>query len=141
MQTLISFFYLNRQLTTSSLWILGSDDLDLVGVYLIDKVFEGTDYSYTTDSVFNEDWFKKLYIDGIAAGIPYTPSGNGESFASTLSQELPDPRDTPCNGLFWASSVIATDNLARGRDKGGRDEQARQIMPSVDFFQIPASVV
>ena len=63
--------------------------------YLIDKIFAGTDYSYTTDSVFNEDWFKKLYVDGIGAGVPYVPSGNGESFASTLVQQLPDPRDTP----------------------------------------------
>jgi len=63
--------------------------------YLIDKVFAQTDYRYTSDSVFNEDWFQQLYIDGIATGFPFTPSGNGESSATTLTQLIPDPRDVP----------------------------------------------
>lgn len=32
--------------------------------YLIDKMFELTGYTYTADSVFNEAWFKQLYVDG-----------------------------------------------------------------------------
>jgi len=63
--------------------------------YLIDKIFASTEYSYTSDSIFNEEWFKDLYIDGIATGFPFTPSGNGESNATTQAQFLPDPRNTP----------------------------------------------
>ena len=63
--------------------------------YLIDKIFASTDYNYTNDSVFNEDWFKDLYIDGIGTGLPYTPSGDGLSFASTLAQAIPDPDSVP----------------------------------------------
>jgi hypothetical protein len=65
--------------------------------YLIDKIFASTDYSYTSNSVFNEDWFQDLYIDGIATGFPFTPSGNGLSFASTLAQPLPDSVTLPPN--------------------------------------------
>lgn len=32
--------------------------------YLIDRIFDSTSYSYTADSIFNEEWFKNLYIDG-----------------------------------------------------------------------------
>ena len=49
--------------------------------YLVDKLFAETSYEYTPDSVFNEDWFKTLYIDGIASGFPFVPSGNGLFFA------------------------------------------------------------
>ena len=63
--------------------------------YLIDKIFAQTDYRYTSDSTFNEEWFQQLYIDGIATGFPFTPSGNGESSATTLAQEIPDPTDVP----------------------------------------------
>lgn len=45
--------------------------------YLIDKIFEATNYSYTDDSEFNQEWFKDLYIDGIATGFPFTPAGDG----------------------------------------------------------------
>lgn len=55
--------------------------------YLIDKIFAQTSYKYTLDSVFNEDWFKDLYIDGIATGFPFTPNGDGLSNASTLAQQ------------------------------------------------------
>ena len=51
--------------------------------YLVDKIFQQTDYRYTPDSVFNDAWFKKLYIDGIATGFPYTPNGNALFFAET----------------------------------------------------------
>lgn len=59
--------------------------------YLIDRMFANTTYNYTNDSVFNEEWFKSLYIDGIANGLPFTPSGDGLAYASTLSQPIPDP--------------------------------------------------
>ena len=55
--------------------------------YLVDKIFQQTDYRYTTDSVFNDAWFKKLYIDGIATGFPYTPNSDGLSDATTLAQQ------------------------------------------------------
>lgn len=50
--------------------------------YLIDKMFELTGYKYTADSVFNEEWFKQLYVDGnleAAATIDkYLQDGNVE---------------------------------------------------------------
>ena len=63
--------------------------------YLVDKIFASTEYTYTPDSVFNDAWFQDLYIDGIATGFPFTPSGNGESNATKQVQFLPDPRDIP----------------------------------------------
>lgn len=65
--------------------------------YLIDKIFDSTDYSYTSGSVFNEDWFKDLYVDGIGSGFPFVPSGDGLSTATTLSQTLPNAITTPSN--------------------------------------------
>ena len=52
--------------------------------YLIDKIFELTTYDYTTDSIFNEEWFQKLYVDGVAVGLPYVPNSDGLSTATTL---------------------------------------------------------
>ena len=63
--------------------------------YLVDKIFDQTDYTYTDDSVFNDDWFQKLYIDGIATGFPFTPSGDGYSYATTLVQQIPSPQSVP----------------------------------------------
>ena len=62
--------------------------------YLVDKIFASTEYTYTPDSVFNETWFQDLYVDGIATGFPFTPSGNGESNATTTTQVIPDPSIT-----------------------------------------------
>jgi len=62
--------------------------------YLIDRMFAGTNYSYTLDSEFNEEWFKDLYIDGIATGFPYTPSGDGLFNAIRLYQN-PSVNFTP----------------------------------------------
>ena len=58
--------------------------------YLIDKIFEMTDYEYTDDSVFNEAFFKDLYVDGIATGFPFTPNGDGLSNATKLAESDPD---------------------------------------------------
>ena len=33
--------------------------------YLIDKMFQETNYTYSPDSVFNNDWFQYLYTDGL----------------------------------------------------------------------------
>lgn len=71
--------------------------------YLIDKIFESTEYTYTNDSVFNEDWFKDLYVDGIGTGLPFTPSGDGNFYASTQSQVIPDPADP---GITYPRPVI-----------------------------------
>ncbi len=62
--------------------------------YLIDRIFAGTNYSYTPDSEFNEEWFKDLYIDGIATGFPFTPSGDG-LFSATRLYQLPSVNFTP----------------------------------------------
>jgi hypothetical protein len=62
--------------------------------YLVDKIFESTDYSYTVDSEFNEEWFKDLYVDGIATGFPFTPSGDG-LFNATKGVEYDIPNFTP----------------------------------------------
>lgn len=56
--------------------------------YLIDKIFSATDYNYTDDSEFNEEWFKDLYIDGIATGFPFTPAGDGLFNATTGTQNF-----------------------------------------------------
>tara|TARA_R110000772_G_scaffold220488_4_gene330979 strand:+ start:4318 stop:6696 length:2379 start_codon:yes stop_codon:yes gene_type:complete len=46
--------------------------------YLIDKIFAQTDYTYSSDSVFNDTWFQDLYIDGIGAiALPFTPNSDG----------------------------------------------------------------
>jgi len=45
--------------------------------YLIDKIFERTNYTYSADSIINDPLFaEKLYVDGIGEGIPYTPTSN-----------------------------------------------------------------
>lgn len=62
--------------------------------YLVDKIFEATNYSYTDDSEFNQDWFKDLYIDGIATGFPFTPSGDGQ-FNASKGVEYDVPSFTP----------------------------------------------
>lgn len=49
--------------------------------YLIDKIFANTSYSYTANSVINEEWFQQLYVDGIGVGLPYTPNSDGLSDA------------------------------------------------------------
>jgi len=47
--------------------------------YLIDKIFERTDYSYTSTSIINDPLFADyLYMDGIGTGIPYTPNSDGQ---------------------------------------------------------------
>ena len=51
--------------------------------YLIDKIFELTDYTYSADSVFNEDWFKELYTDGIS-----TPSSTFDTTGANFEAEL-----------------------------------------------------
>ena len=51
--------------------------------YLIDKIFAKTDYEYSLDSEFNQDWFKQLYIDGIGTGLlPFVPNSDGLSNAN-----------------------------------------------------------
>ena len=59
--------------------------------YLIDKIFEKTDYEYSLDSEFNQDWFKELYVDGIGNGLlPFIPNSDGLSNAS-LSRTIQWP--------------------------------------------------
>jgi len=65
--------------------------------YLVDKIFEQTDFTYSDNSVFNEDWFRYLYIDGIADVQTVTPSTNGDSIAkvgSTYSISSSGPFET-----------------------------------------------
>ena len=40
--------------------------------FIIDQIFARTGYSYTASSVFNDNWFKYLYTDGLGDGLPYT---------------------------------------------------------------------
>lgn len=44
--------------------------------YLIDKIFARTDYTYSSDSVFWEDWFQYLYTDGIPEANVNIPAVN-----------------------------------------------------------------
>ena len=39
--------------------------------YLVDKIFALTNYTYSTNSIFNEDWFQYLYTDAINATSPF----------------------------------------------------------------------
>ena len=54
--------------------------------YLIDKIFAETDYSYSADSVFNEDWFKELYTDGLPSASPFI-----EQYNSDIEYNIPFP--------------------------------------------------
>lgn len=58
--------------------------------YLIDKIFELTDYTYSSTSVFNDPLFADyLYIDGIGTGVPYTPNSDAR-FNVQLYNYRPD---------------------------------------------------
>ena len=46
--------------------------------YILDKIFEETDYSYSADSVFNEEWFKYLYTDGLPDASPFITQYNSD---------------------------------------------------------------
>ena len=45
---------------------------------IIDAIFAQTDYTYSSDSIFTEDWFKDLYTDGLPEGLPETPQTNAD---------------------------------------------------------------
>ena len=46
--------------------------------HIIDAIFAKTSYTYSADSVFNDDWFKQLYTDGLPDGLPETPMVSGD---------------------------------------------------------------
>ena len=55
--------------------------------YLIDKIFAQTDFTYSANSVFNDDWFKYLYIDGIGDVQTVTPTNNSDGLAYSGSPQ------------------------------------------------------
>ena len=65
-------------------------------VKIIDAIFERTDYTYSSDSIFTEDWFKELYTDGIPEGLPETPMTNADftvrPFGNLQVQSLTEQR-------------------------------------------------
>jgi len=46
--------------------------------HIIDAIFAETDYSYTADSVFNQDWFRYLYTDGLPTALAEIPEINSD---------------------------------------------------------------
>lgn len=53
--------------------------------YLIDKIFAETGFTYSDDSVFNQEWFKFLYTEGIATASSTTPTSDSDALANVLS--------------------------------------------------------
>lgn len=72
--------------------------------YLIDKIFERTSYDYTADSLFNQSFFKFLYIDGISTGLPFTPNSNAQMLVR-LENLQPVPQ-----GLPLPFDIVETNN-------------------------------
>ena len=72
--------------------------------YLIDKIFAKTNYTFSNDSIFNEDWFQYLYTDGIAeAGAQQT------STALTSEAAISEPYEisTGSEEIIEFDSVIS----------------------------------
>ena len=81
--------------------------------YLIDKIFAETGYTYSDDSVFNEEWFKFLYTDGIATPSSTTPSyisdvrieTDAYPIGSSVDERLPFNRVITNNGNSWNETL------------------------------------
>ncbi len=71
--------------------------------YLIDKIFELTQYDYTADSLPNQEFFKNLYVDGLSTGLSFTPSSN-----ALMSVALENLQPVPAGPLPF--NIIETNN-------------------------------
>ena len=47
--------------------------------YILDAIFAETDYTYSDDSVFNQDWFRYLYTDGLPMPSPEIDEVNSDT--------------------------------------------------------------
>ena len=66
--------------------------------YLMDKIFDRTSYTYTSDSVLNEAWFANLYTDGITTAdglVP--PNANGDALILGEDQQLDEDVEVKVN--------------------------------------------
>ena len=66
--------------------------------YLMDKIFDRTSYTYTSDSIFNEAWFANLYTDGITTAdglVP--PNANGDALILGEDQQLDEDVEVKVN--------------------------------------------
>ena len=64
----------------------------------MDKIFDRTSYTYTSDSIFNEAWFANLYTDGITTSdglVP--PNTNGDALILGEDQQLDEDVEVKVN--------------------------------------------
>ena len=56
--------------------------------YLIDKMFQETNYTYSPDSVFNNDWFQYLYTDGLPGATSEIQSVSADIEVRQLTRNI-----------------------------------------------------
>ena len=97
---------------------------------IIDAIFDRTDYTYSNDSVFNEDWFKELYTDGLPEPLPITPMTNGDFEVGAFPQI--GPIGTVVETRVPFTNVI-TDNASAFQTLGWKYVAPQTITTPITF--------
>ena len=70
--------------------------------FIIDQIFARTSYGYSAASVFNEEWFRYLYTDGLGTASPYT---NGVLHTCTVKPATYRIGDSVEEIIEWTNKV------------------------------------
>lgn len=77
--------------------------------HVIDAIFAETDYTYSADSVFNQDWFRYLYTDGLPSPTSeITQDNNDARWIKTFPQNYAQNRETIITD--WTGKVSGLGN-------------------------------
>ena len=87
---------------------------------IIDAIFAQTEYSYSSDSYFNDAIFDNLYTDGIPEATAFSLEANGEVEAQSVGQQ--DPRNNAISPVIFPTEI---------KDNGGNysETQGRYHVP------------
>ena len=99
---------------------------------VIKAIFDQTGYSYSDDSVFNEEWFKRLYTDGIPDESSEIEITNGRLEAFSTGKDLRTYYGTPVTTVIPFQVEVV--------DKANAFDGVRYFPPHSGNYNITAQV-